>query len=113
MTINEYFKTYYEIISKGNLEDLNDYFHSSSPFLQGIKQQYTAIRKQLEMNINIESIELVSKLDDLLVIRDRILFEGQQGEEVKKNYSGNLHIMVKENESWKLQSTTCLSVEQA
>jgi hypothetical protein len=113
MTINEYFKTYYEIISKGDLEQLNDYFHSTSPFLQGIKQQYTAVRKQLNMNINIESIELVSKLDDLLVIRDRILFEGNKGEEVKKNYSGNLHVMIKENESWKLQSTTCLSVEPA
>ena len=111
MTINEYFSTYYEIITKGNLEDLNDYFHTSSPFLQGTKQQYAAIRKQLEMNINIESIELVSKLDDLLVIRDRILFESHKGEEVNRNFSGNLHIMVKENDSWKLQSTTNLSVE--
>ncbi|WP_057830326.1 hypothetical protein [Colwellia sp. TT2012] len=113
MTINEYFKTYYKIISTGNLDELNDYFHTNSPFLGGIKQQYEAIRKQLDFNITLESIELVSKLDDLLVIRDRILFEGQKGDEVKRNFSGNLHVMIKENDSWKLQSTTCLSVEQA
>jgi hypothetical protein len=76
----------------------------------GVKQQYEAIRKQIEMTINVESIDLISKLDDLLVIRDKILFEGGSGEKIQRNISENLHIMIKENESWKVQSTTCLSV---
>jgi hypothetical protein len=112
MTINEYFTDYYQMISTGNLDDLSDFFHPNSPFLAGTKQQYQAIRKQLAMNITLQSIELVSKLDDLLVVRDRILFEGQQGEDIKKSISGNVHVMVKEADYWKLQSTTCLSVEQ-
>lgn len=113
MTLNEYFNEYYNLICKGNLEELNKYFHSASPFLAATKQQYEAARQQVEMNITIESIELVSKLEDLLVIRDRILFEGTSGETVKRNYSGNLHVMIKEQENWKLQTTTCLSIEAA
>jgi hypothetical protein len=110
VTINEYFKTYYGIVSKGNLDELDSFFHSSSPFLVGVKQQYEAIRKQIEMTINLESIELVSKLDDLLVIRDKILFEGGTDNDIKRSISENLHIMVKENDTWKVQSTTNLSV---
>ena len=54
MTINEYFDTYYKIISTGNLDELNDYFHTNSPFLGVVKQQYEAIRKQLDLKITLE-----------------------------------------------------------
>jgi hypothetical protein len=111
MTINEYFNSYYNIISTGNLDELTDYFHISSPLLGAIQQQYEAIRKQLDMKITLESIELVSKQDDLLVIRDSILFEGHKGDEVKRNVSGNLHIMMKDGEQWKLHTTTRLCVD--
>ncbi|WDD99175.1 hypothetical protein [Thalassomonas actiniarum] len=111
MTINEYFSHYYGIISNGNLEELDQFFHEDSPFLNGVKQQYEAMRKQLDINIQIQAIELVAKQDDLLVIRDRVLFEGEQEGNSMKNQSGNLHVMTKTSNDWKLQSTTCLSVE--
>lgn len=110
MTINDYFTTYYGIVSKGSLDELDGFFHSNSPFLIGVKQQYEAIRKQIEMTIKLESIDLISKLDDLLVIRDKILFEGVVDDDIQRNISENLHIMIKENGSWKVQSTTTLSV---
>jgi len=112
MTINEYFSHYYGIISNGNLEELNEFFHQGSPFLNGVKQQYEAVRKQLDINIQIQAIELVAKQDDLLVIRDQVLFEGEQEGNTTRNKSGNLHVMTKAADDWKLQSTTCLSVER-
>ena len=112
MTINEYFNTYYRIISTGDLDALNDYFHANSPFLAVIKKKYEAIRKQVDIKITLESIELVSKLDDLLVIRDNILFEGKKGDDINRKVSGNLHVMFKEGEIWKIHSTARLSVDE-
>ena len=113
MTINEYFSHYYGIISNGNLEELDEFFHHDSPFLNGVKQQYEAVRKQLDITIQIQALELVAKQDDLLVIRDQVFFEGEQEEgETLKKKTGNLHVMTKAEDNWKLQSTTCLSVER-
>jgi len=114
MTINEYFNQYYDVLCNGDLSNLDQFFHSDSPFLQGVKSQYEAIRKQLEMTIKLESIELVAKQDDLLVIRDKILFEGNKDGAIKKSRTGNLHVMTKKNDDeWKVQSTSPLTVESA
>jgi hypothetical protein len=110
MTIKEFFKHYYDIACNGDLELLDELFHSDSPFLVGVKMQYESVRKQLEINIEIESIELISKLDDILVVRDNIMFEGNKDGKTKKNRSENLHVLTKRQDGeWKLQVTTCLA----
>ena len=114
MTISEYFTQYYDTVCNGDLNGLDDFFHSDSPFLAGIKSQYEMIRKQLEMSIKIESIELVAKQEDLLVVRDKILFEGNREGQITKNRSGNLFVLTRKDEGeWRVQSTSPLSVEAA
>jgi len=114
MTISEYFEQYYDTVCNGDLNTLDQFFHIDSPIFAGIKGQYEAIRQQLKMSITIESIELVAKQDDLLVVRDNILFEGDHEGQVTKNRSGNLHVLTRKDQGeWRMQSTAPLSVEAA
>lgn len=114
MTIKEFFKHYYDIVCNGDLDGLDQLYHSDSPFLVGVKSQYESVRKQLEMNIEIESIELVAKQEDLLVVRDNILFEGSKDGATQKNRSGNVHVLTKKHQGeWRVHSTTCISVSGA
>lgn len=111
MTIREYFNHYYHIICHGDLAQLDTLFHADSPFLTGIKSQYEMLRQQLQMHVDIELLELVAKQDDLIVIRDKILFEGCNGDNCHRNRSGNLHVLTKrEDGEWKFLSTLCIGV---
>ncbi len=102
------------MLCNDNLEKLDQLFHIDSPFLPGIKSQYESMRKQLEMSIDIESIELVAKQDDLLVVRDNILFEGVREGNSKKSRTGNLHVLTRKEEGeWKIHSTIGLSMSGA
>ena len=114
MTIKEFFTKYYQVISNEDLNDLDQLFHADSPFLPSIKRQYESVRTQLEVNIDLESIELVSKQDDMLVVRDCMLFAGTKGETVNKQRSENVHVLTKKAEGeWKIHSTICLSLSGA
>jgi len=111
MTISEFFNYYYNVVCNDDLDKLDELFHHDSPFLLNVKAQYESIRQQLEMTIEIISIELVAKQNDLLIIRDKINFRGQQGDNVMANQSQNLHVMTKKsNSEWKVHSTACLEV---
>lgn len=114
MTVSDFFKHYYDVVCNGDLDTLDDLYHTDSPFLASVKGQYQAIRQQLEMTIDIISIELVAKQSDLLVIRDKIAFEGKQGEKIMANQSENLHVMTrKQDREWRVHSTACLDVKGA
>jgi len=114
MTINEYFTHYYETVSRGDLDGLDDFFHHDSPVLAGIKAQFEAIRNQLDMSIQIESVELVAKQEDLLVVRDQILFQGNNKGQVTRNRTGNLFILTRKDKGeWRVHTTSPLSLEAA
>ena len=114
MTISEFFSHYYNIVCHGDLDQLDTLYHKNSPFLRSVKAQYTAIRQQLEMHIEIRSVELVAKQKDMLIIRDKLHVEGKQGEKVTSNLSDNLHVMTKCAESeWKMHSSACLLTTEA
>lgn len=114
MTISEFFSHYYDIVCHGDLDQLDTLYHKNSPFLRSVKAQYTAIRQQLEMHIEIRSVELVAKQKDMLIIRDKLHVEGRQGEKVTSNLSDNLHVMTKCTASeWKVHSSACLLTTEA
>ncbi len=70
MTIKEYFTTLYKIISTKSLYKFKGYFQTSSPYLEGTKRQYEAIRKQLALSITFELMDLVPLFE---VIYDRFI----------------------------------------
>tara|TARA_Y100000296_G_scaffold32954_2_gene38150 strand:+ start:2919 stop:3263 length:345 start_codon:yes stop_codon:yes gene_type:complete len=114
MTVSDFFKYYYDVVCNGDLNTLDELYHNDSPFLLSVKAQYESIRQQLEMSIEVLSIELVAKQTDLLVIRDKINFQGKQGAQVMSNQSENLHVMTrKPDQDWKVHSTACLRVKEA
>ncbi|MBU2977518.1 hypothetical protein [Alteromonas sp. C1M14] len=109
MTIREYFQHYYHIVCQGDLAQLDGLFHTDSPFLIAIKNQYELLRKQVTMRVDIELLELLAKQDDLIVVRDKIMVEGANGNNVHRNHSGNLHVLTKRADGeWKFLSSLCI-----
>jgi len=106
MTLQEYFTSYYNTISKGNIEELDQYYHSAAPLMNAAKSQWESMRKQLDFTMTLTHVELLAKQDDLLVVRDEMKFEGEVNGESVAKHSTNVHSLTKENDEWKLFSTS-------
>lgn len=108
MTLFDYFKSYYDIISQGQIENLDDFYCSDSPFLIPNKQRFENLRAKLEFSLQVHSIELLSQQDDLLIVRDEVDCTGEQAGQSITKRSTNLHALVKDGGEWKIHTSSIL-----
>ncbi|WP_440054574.1 hypothetical protein ACSLBF_17260 [Pseudoalteromonas sp. T1lg65] len=108
MTLREYFEEYYRILSQDDLEKLDVFFCTDSPLLQSTKQQFSAMRQQYELTLTLLEVSVLSKQDDVLIVRDGLKFCIESNDKKNEYTSTNIHTFVNEDNSWKIHNSAGL-----
>ncbi|WP_462173618.1 hypothetical protein [Pseudoalteromonas xiamenensis] len=108
MTLREYFDNYYSVISRGDLADLDAFYFPNSPLGETNKQQFEAMRKQFSFELKLMDVSLLAKQDELLIVRDQLVFEATIEGEARTKRSSNIHTLVKSDENWCVYSSNPL-----
>ncbi|WP_046004725.1 nuclear transport factor 2 family protein [Pseudoalteromonas rubra] len=105
MTLKAFFERYYQIICSGNLDDLEAFYHNGSAVMIGAKAQFENMRKQFDFEMTLTKVELLSKQDDLLVVRDEMMIRGEKEGQNQEKSMQNIHSLAKEEGQWRIFST--------
>lgn len=57
------------------------------------KQQYLQMRSHLSLDVEIKSLELVSQLKELIIVRNTASIQGESNVRVTNNITGNIYFL--------------------
>lgn len=108
MTLKDYFTHYYAVISRGDLDELAEFYVPESPLFQANKQQFEMMRQQFSFELNLNDVRLLAKQETLLIVQDALTFSAEIEGQQQQKTSSNIHTLVKVGDTWRLHNSNPL-----
>lgn len=112
MKLSDFIQNYYSIITTKSLDELETVFDTDSPFFTATKHQYEQMRMQFNVKVDLQDLTLVSQQEDLIIVRDKVIFNACSNEHNVNSINENLHILVLRDKQWKIHQISTFNTQQ-